>query len=418
MKTLLVSKTDTGGGAAIAAFRLLDGLLAEGVDTQMWVDQKFSEHPKVEMLHGFANRIHRSISPKVERQAAKWLSQTAINPMFSAAILPDRLNAAIEKFQPNIINLHWTQRGQIQPESLKGLKIPIVITLHDMWYFTGGCHYTGDCRKFVSHCGSCEQLGSKQEKDYTYKLFERKLKAWKGLDFLVVSPSQWLAEEAKESKILGDKRQTVIPYGFPFEHFYPRKNREDLRKAEGISASEKVILFAAMGSVEDERKGFRFLKRAIIESTFFLDNHVLMVTGNPNPELEALPIRKIYLGKISNPNRMGEVYAMADVFVAPSVQDNLPNTVAESLACGTPVVAFDIGGMPDMIQHYKTGYLAQPFSVEDLVTGIQKFCAAASVNTLVEERESIASTIKALTFKRQAEAYKSIFQQEISRYGK
>jgi glycosyltransferase involved in cell wall biosynthesis len=248
---------------------------------------------------------------------------------------------------------------------------PLVWTLHDINPLTGGCHYGGLCDRFTSRCGACPQLGSGRERDLSRLFFKLKAKAYASLDdrrVVIVAPSTWVAREARRSALLGRFRVEHIPNGLDLGVFRPR-DREAARTAFGIQASERVILVVS-GSLQCRRKGLDLLLPAVeaIEAKAAI---VLASVGSgAMPEIRG--IRQLRLGYIESDYLLSLIYNIADVFVIPSREDNLPQTAAEATACGCPVVGFSIGGLPDIVAQGQTGFLAAPFDVRELRDGIEK----------------------------------------------
>lgn len=252
------------------------------------------------------------------------------------------------------------------------LDCPVVWTLHDMWAFTGGCCYAGDCKAYFRSCGSCPQLNSGSGRDISYQIWNRKLRHLKKINLTVVSPSRWLAECAKLSFLFRDVRVEVIPNGLDLTQFKPI-DKKIAREILGLPLNRKFILFGAMNAASDSRKGFQNLQPALQQLAVNKDTEKaeLIVFGSSQPaDPPDFGLQTRYLGRLHDDVSLALLYSAADVFVAPSIQENLANTVMEALACGTPCVAFDIGGMPDMIEHRLNGYLARPFEPSDLAAGI------------------------------------------------
>lgn len=265
----------------------------------------------------------------------------------------------------DIVNLHWVN-GLVDVKSFFGSwRKPVVWTLHDMNPFTGGCHYNGDCERYVDRCGLCPQLFSDRERDLSRSIWNRKNRTYENLvaDGLhIVTPSQWMANLAKKSSLLKRFPKTVIPNGIDTKVFSPRDPSE-LRASLGIPATTPVLLFVA-DYAANERKGFSLL----VEALKTLDqNHefCLISIGGDRPELPGGRFH-LHLGRVSDENRLATVYSLADVFVIPSIQDNLPNTILESLACGTPVAGFRTGGIPEVVRDGVTGRLADSGDIAGL----------------------------------------------------
>ena len=291
---------------------------------------------------------------------------------FSFQWLPDNIAAQVAQLEPNIINLHWVCNSYIQIETLAKFNKPLVWTLHDMWAFTGGCHYNQECDRYTESCGVCPQLGSKRNWDLSRWVWRRKAKAWKNLNLTIVTPSVWLAKCAKESSLFKDKQVEVIPYGLDLNTYRPidKKLARELLK---LPQDKQLILFLSLRATSDSRKGFHLLQPALQElsQAGWKEKLEIIVVGASRPEKPPeLGFKSHYLGILKDDMTLALAYSAADVFIAPSVQDNLPNTVLEAISCGTPCVAFKIGGMPDMIEHQQNGYLAQPYKIEDFARGI------------------------------------------------
>jgi glycosyltransferase involved in cell wall biosynthesis len=290
----------------------------------------------------------------------------------SVAWLPKKITDQISRLNPDIINLQWINAGFIPLSVLPKLKKPLVMTLHDCWAFTGGCHYPFDCTRYQNNCGSCPQLESKHERDLTRWVWNRKADRWQTCNLTVTTPSRWLAQLAKSSSLFRNVRVEVIPNCLDLTTYKPIE-RNIARDLLGLPTDKLLVLFVALSS-GSTRKGFSYLKQALRylqDSGLRKDIQLMIVGSSQKSELEEITFECRPLGRLHDDISLALAYAAADVFVAPSIQDNLPNTVLEASACGTPAVAFDIGGMPDLIDHGNTGYLAQPFDPQDLAGGIE-----------------------------------------------
>ena len=371
MKVVVASTSDVKGGAARAAYRLHKGLQSINVESQMLVQDRSISDPSISgfsttLVSNFAkSRVAFDTFPvKLYRQNKK--------AVFSPQWLPDNILSRTSRLSPDIINLHWVNAGYVQIETIAKFKQPVVWTLHDMWAFTGGCHYTQGCERYTQSCGNCPQLRSQREHDLSRWIWNRKKKAWKHSNITVVALSSWLKTCIQSSPLLGEKRVELIPNGIDTQRFKPL-NKRFARELLGLPTDKKIILFGAMNATSDKRKGFHYLQSALEElSSSEMGNELeLAVFGaaysNQAPKFE-LPTH--YLGNFSDDLSLALVYSAADVFALPSVQDNLPNTIMEAIACGVPCVAFKIGGAPDMVEHQKNGYLATPFDTQDLANGI------------------------------------------------
>lgn len=371
MKVLQLSTSDIRGGAARAAYRLHQGLQNIGVTSQILVQSKSSNDeavaaPKTNLSEGIAKTKvtfdHLPLKLYPQRKGAT----------FSLQWLPDTVSSKVAQLAPDIINPHWINQGFIQIETLAKLKSPLVWTLHDMWAFTGGCHYSQDCDRYTAICGACPQLGSSKDWDLSRWIWKRKAKAWKNLNLTIVTPSKWLGKCANSSSLFKNLRVETIPNGIDIEIYKPI-NRQVARELLKLPQDKQIIFFGSLRATGDQRKGFHLLQPALQElsKSGWKDKLELVIFGASQPKHPPeFGFKAHYLGTLSDDLSLAIVDSAADVFVLPSTQDNLPNTVLEAIACGTPCVTFNIGGMPDMIEHQKNGYLAQPYEIDDLAQGI------------------------------------------------
>jgi glycosyltransferase involved in cell wall biosynthesis len=373
LKALLVSTFDLHGGAARAAYRLNQGLRSIDVNSQMLVQVKQSDSKhivgskatsaKTQIAHGarvLLNQIPLSSYPNRDKS------------LFSPQWLRDGVVKSIQALNPDVVNLHWTSGGYLQIESITKIKQPVIWTLHDMWAFTGGCHYNQDCDRYKVSCGACPQLGSTKEADLSRQIWKRKANAWKQHRFTLVALSHWMANSIKHSALLHNAQIEVIPNGIDttrYRPFEPKIARDIL----GLPHNKKLVLTGSLDAKSEKRKGAHLLLAALAElqKTVWRDELELVVFGSSNSEQPLdLGFKVHYLGILNDDSTIALAYSAVDAFVAPSLQDNLPNTVMESLACGTPCIAFNIGGMPDMIEHCQNGYLAKPYQIDDLAQGL------------------------------------------------
>jgi len=371
MKILNINTSDIKGGAAKVAFRILEGIREQGVSAEMMVQQKSSDHY---FVHGAGSNIHRALNRlRIPLDnLPKLLHHGRQDTTFHLQWLPEKHIRKIQKINPDIVHLHWICRGFIKPETLSRLNKPIVWTLHDMWPFTGGCHYAKGCRGYEKQCGLCPQLGSKRELDLSSWVHNRKSNAWRDVDLTIVAPSDWLAGCARKSSLFKNTDIRVIPNGIDLS-VYKSHDKKYARQLLGLSENAHLILFGAVNSANDKRKGFHLLLKALsqLACNTYVKPVELVVFGASTPENPPqFKFKTRYTGSLYDDLSLSLLYSACDVFVAPSLEDNLPNTIMESMACGTPCAAFNIGGIPDMMTHKKNGYLARPYDIDDLAKGI------------------------------------------------
>ncbi len=409
MKVLIVNFSDIDGGAAKAAFRLHKSLIHEGINSIMLVEMKFSDDFTV-------------VAPKsnIDKFIAKSKAMINIFPLrnyeikspFSTSFSPsfNTINR-INELDPDIVHLHWINAGMIKVEDLVKIRAPIVWSMHDMWAFTGGCHYTGSCKGYLSECGNCAVLNSQKQKDLSRKLFNRKLKTFDKIPKITfVGLSNWMTNSAKESALLKNRRIYTLPNPIntqDFKFFDMQKARE----LWGLAADKKLILFGAMKSTSDTRKGFLELCNSL--KNIKNKNVELLVYGSSEPQyINDFGFKIRYMGHLNDNVSLMSLYNATDVMIVPSLQENLSNVIVECLSCGTPVVGFNIGGNSDLIEHKVNGYLAQPYDSKDLAKGIDwiinhKDYKQLGINSIKKIRKRFSSEVVS---KRYIELYKSILK--------
>lgn len=372
MKVLLVSSSDTYG-AGIAARRLHDGFRRIGLESVILVQEKKTDIPEIVGPKTKFEKLASQLKP-VADAIPLYVYPDRLNSTFSTSWIANRkLQTIIKETDPDIINLHWICRGFLAIEDMKKFEKPIVWTLHDMWPFTGGCHYALNCEKYQDSCGNCPQLESMSNLDLSKLIWKRKKDSWNELPMTIVTPSTWLAECAKKSSLMKNYRIETIHNGVDTNRFQ-RIDKTVARSILGLPRDKSIILFGA-ANLNDERKGFKVLVdslKILSESKRELfGNTALVVFGSSETNsLHCFEDNTIFLGHLYDDFSLSIAYSSADVFVAPSIQDNLPNTLIESNACGTPCVAFDVGGINNIITHKENGYLCAPGDPKDLAAGI------------------------------------------------
>lgn len=387
MNVLIVNSEDRRGGAARAAHRLHLALRGIDVDARMLVQVK---HGDGQSVIGPANAWQLLTAPL--RPAADLLPLLAYRrrgrETFYPGWLPDRMVRRAQALEPDIVHLHWITGGAVNVRSLRRFAQPLVWTLHDMWAFTGGCHYDAGCARHDSGCGRCPVLGSTIGFDLSRIGWRRKQKAYRGLRLQIVTPSRWLGDLSRNSPLLGEFPVTVIPNAIDTDVFRPLPKataREMLR----LPQDRQIVLFGALRATSEARKGYKYLEEALrmLAARSSDARTMAVVMGADAPaDLPNFGMESVFLGTLSDDLTLALAYCAADVFVAPSEQENLSNTVLEALACGTPAVAFRIGGMPDMIEHQANGYLAEPFDVQDLAHGLAWVLESGSRRHVLSER--------------------------------
>lgn len=379
MKVVHVSNSDTNGGAALAALRICRAQqYISNLDSKLLVQLKKSNDKNVFSTQlSLTNKISSALRFALDELAIRLLTLQS-KGRFSFPFFGEDITKFDLIKNSDIINLHWINGGFLSLNSLKKigeLKKPIVWTLHDMWAFTGGCHYSSGCEKFIDNCLKCPSLLFKSESDLSEKIFSIKKEIFENLNLTIVTCSKWLAKEASRSRLFSNKKIIIIPNPIDTDFFKPlnlKTSRENLQ----LPLDKKIILLGAM-NLKDERKGFRYLVEAlnIIKDTknILIPEFELLVFGKLDATLlDKIPIKVHQLGKLNTENEIVMAYTSADIYVAPSLEDNLPNTIMEAMACGVPVAAFNVGGIPDMIDNGQNGILAEVKSSNDLADGIRR----------------------------------------------
>jgi glycosyltransferase involved in cell wall biosynthesis len=383
MKIVHLSCFDINGGAARAAWRVHESLRLVDAQSSMFVAIRESHDPNVQQYvpgSGPVSRLKRIVRRDVlRRQLERGLhgrpagfedfrDDRTIFGAEPAACAPDA----------DIYHLHQITDFVDYRASLARLaeRAPIVWTLHEMTPFTGGCHYAYGCDGFTRMCGDCPQLGSKHAQDLSHAVWKRKLAVYEHIApsrMHVVGASRWIAAEAHRSSLLQRYPVSVIPYGLDTDVFKPMPHARRLLDGFGLKPSTRIVLFVAdwTGS---RRKGFDLLDAALGALRHGPETALISLGRGDAPKLQSnLP--HVHLGSLTEDRMIAAVYSMADLFVIPSTQDNLPNTVLEAMACGTPVVGFRVGGIPDMVRDGENGLLVAEGDVHGLAAAMQALLA-------------------------------------------
>ena len=410
MRVLHVSTFESSGGAARAAHGLHVGLVAEGVDSHMLVRERQSDDPRV--CVATPNEVDVGVWREI---ALHWIhnNRTALsNTFFSTGFAG--IAAADHPLvrSADVINLHWIP-GLIDPRGigeLLALGKPVVWTVHDEWAYSGGCHYASGCEQWRHSCRECPQLASDPH-GLVSAIFQEKLTQYARGPLTVVAPSVWLAERVRASALLRGSQVEVIPYGVDLDVFTPAR-RDEGRARLGVQPDEAVILFSADAAGE-RRKGFEELcaalelVRAQLNALGSLASPVrLVVLGNV--DRVQLPEGTLATGRLFSRTELASVVAGSDLYVLPSLEDNLPNGVLEALACGTACAAFTVGGVPDMLAHAPISYLAPMGDVAALAGAMVR--AVHDLPTLRTRRADLREhALKHYALSHQARSYMKLY---------
>ena len=381
MKIVHVSAYDVWGGAAIAAHRLHTGLRALGYESTMFVRDRHGEGQSVLTFvppRDFKSRLVRTLHRK--SLAREFSRYTKSLPSDGELFSDDRSQhgeAPLRQMPPcDILHLHLIS-GFLDCRSLfdwAPRHMPVVWTLHDMNPFTGGCHFDAGCQKHRGNCGACPKLESIEENDLSRQVWSRRQNAYGRMStarLQLVAPCRWVAEEVRQSSLLGRFPVTVIPHGVDVEAFAPR-DRAFAREALGIPQQARVLVFGAL-NVSERRKGFSLLVEALAGLREDPNLFLLVVGGHSAVQQIGIPCRA--LGYVSSERLLSIVFSAADLCVVPTLQETGPLIVIESLACGTPVVGFPAGDMPEMVRVGDTGLLVPSGDSVALREGIRTMLA-------------------------------------------
>lgn len=402
MNIALISTNSSKGGAAMAAQRVYRGIVKQNPKTNYYVCKQQEESHKLNGNFLYNPQIESSIQLDYIQQHRSALSDT----LFSMSFYTSKISQLIE--ENDIINLHWIESciSLNNFEELANSGKPVVWTLHDMKPFTGGCHYSAGCEAYVSGCFNCLQL-KEDPMRLTSKVLELKRLLIQGMNITVISPSRWLAEQARKSVVFAEKRIEVIPNGID-HHVLKPMDKKSAKKHFNIDAKKIVILFGA-DNQGSGRKGYKELKAAIEINKEHLKrlNCVALFFGlNSNDDLA---LETYDAGYIKSEEELKILYSAADMFVIPSLEDNFPNTILESMACGTPVIGFDTGGIGEIVD-YGVGTVVPKGDVRSLADAIVEFASNQS------KRETCGKNARVLienryTLEIQAQKYLKLFDQ-------
>ena len=369
LRVLHITTSDVGG-AGVACLRLHRALRDLRVDSRVLVNKR---HVNEEGVFLEGTRWTGALRYRLDRLPLWLYPRRNFFASWSVNWINVPRSFNFDGWEPDILHPHWIGDGFLSLKRLSDSAKPVVWTLHDMWAFTGGCHYSRDCDRFMKGCGACPQLGSQNLHDLSARSASRKAQTWNRISGAVVSPSRWLADAAQHSAVFSRARVEVIPNGLDRDLFKPG-NRSEARRHFGLREDERVILAGAVGAVRDRRKGFDLLTQALkacVASGGTEKWRLLVFGAETGPGAETVGVPVTYCGTVSDEKLLPRIYQAADVYTLPSLQDNLPNTVVEAFACGTPVVAFRTGGLANMIADGVTGRLAEPFSTQSLAAALR-----------------------------------------------
>lgn len=395
MKIVQVQYSSKSGGGA--ALKLHNAFLDAGIDSHiLTLHDDINDTDRVIYCGRKAKimaRIEDMISDFVTRKSKKEFG------LFSYPFLGTDISQHRVIKEADIIYIHWVQKGFLNISGYRKIAEtgkPVIIFMHDMWSITGGCHHSFTCEKYKTKCYDCQFFPGHKKNDLSAKGFRKKMKLYSGFSNLYfVSPSKWLKECAESSSLTRNREIFLIPNLLDRKIFRP-VDKKAARVLLNIDNGNSVIAFGAL-AIDSPYKGWEYLKNALdkLSGTYRETTISVLIFGKCNVEVirKNIPFDTVFTGYLKDEYSAALVYNAADVFVTPSLADNLPTTVLESLSCGTPVVGFRTGGIPDMIEHKINGYLAEYRNSDDLAEGI-KYCLSNNIRGKISaefENENIIS---------------------------
>lgn len=391
MRVILVNTSERTGGAGIACSRLMEALKSNGIKAKMLVRDKQTDKITVVSLRQNWLLVWKFVWERICIWRANRFKK---NNLFAVDIANTGTDiTALPEFQQaDVVHLHWINQGMLSLKNLDKIFAsgkPVVWTMHDMWPCTGICHHAAGCVRYKDNCHDCPQLyGGGSRNDLSHRVFQRKRVLYEGRRITFVACSEWLKKQAEQSLLLDGQTVLSIPNAINTNLFRPHDKQEARERAK-LPQGRKLLLFGSFKTT-DPKKGVFYL----IESCKLLaakypelkEQLGVVVFGNRSHQLEnLLPFKAYVLDFVKDEHRLVDIYNAVDLYVTPSLQENLPNTVMEAMACGIPCVGFNVGGIPEMIDHLHNGYVAEYQSAEDLANGIRWVLAESGYAGLSEE---------------------------------
>lgn len=390
MRILIVNTSERTGGAAIAAGRLTEALKSHGIKAKMLVRDKQTDRISTVALGGGWKQVRKFVWERV----VIWInSHFRRERLFSIDIANtgNDITRLPEFKEADLIHLHWINQGMLSLKVIRKILAsgkPVVWTMHDMWPCTGICHHARTCTAFHSECGACPMIYSQKRKDLSTRIFRQKQRLYASGGIHFVTCSHWLEGMAKQSALLANQPVSVIPNPISTTLFHPMKQTEARQKL-ALPTEGKLILFGSV-KLTDKRKGIDYMVEACRllakQHPALKEQLALVAVGMHAAELQPLVPFKVHnMGYVREEHQLVEIYNAADLYVIPSLDENLPNTIMEAMACGTPCVGFPTGGIPEMIDHLKNGYLTKEHSAEQLAEGIYTLLTTPAYESLSHE---------------------------------
>lgn len=409
MKVLHLVAGELTGGAARGAYWLHQGLRSLGVDSLVYTNSQIT-HGDTSVVSVSRSKKDKiiSIARSQADQAFASFYRGRQSGMFSAGVMGADFTDSTECRQADVVHLHWINGGFVDMKHLAKLRKPVVWTMRDMWPMTGGCHYAMGCEKFITGCGSCDQLGSTSDRDLSRFVLNRKRK-YLPKSMKMIGISDWVSEQARQSLLFRDFDVRTIHNNVDANEFFPL-DKPLARQLLGLNTEKKIILTGCT-SAKDIYKGFG----KYLEMLKHLDpaKYHLCFFGKLDQSIaDGLGFDYTSFGYLHDSISLRLLYSAADVFIAPSLMEAFGKTLAEAMGCGTPVVCFDATGPKDIVTHQHDGYKAAPFEARGLAEGVEWVTGEADYPQLAANaREKIVSTFDSPVIARQ---YRALYEEMLA----
>ena len=416
MRVLLINTSERIGGAAVAASRLMEALKNNGIKAKLLVRDKQTEQITVVALRRSWKLVWKFVWERIVIWKANRFKKNNLFAVDIANAGTD-ITSLPEFQQADVIHLHWINQGMLSLKNLEKILAsgkPIVWTMHDMWPCTGICHHARECEGYRQECGSCPFLyGNGHRHDLSYRVFRRKQRLYHDYPLTFVTCSHWLEEKARQSALTTGHKIVCIPNPLNINLFKPH-NKVTARERLKLPSNKKLILFGSV-KITDKRKGIDYLigscnilanKHAELK-----DQLAVVAFGKQSGQLaDLLPFKVYPLDFVQDEHQLVDIYNAVDLFVTPSLEENLPNTIMEAMACGTPCVGFNVGGIPEMIDHLHNGYVAQYKSSDDFANGIYWALTDPDSPSLCEQacRKAVSHYSESSVAKRYIDLYNKV----------
>jgi glycosyltransferase involved in cell wall biosynthesis len=407
LKILHITSAGFDSGAGMAAVLTHKGLCEiNGIDSKILMLESNNEDKSRFINYSsisLANKLKRPVITGLEKLPLVLYSKRRPS-IFSTGFFGVTLSQ-IEAFKwADVIHLHWVNHGFVDIKDIKSWNKPVVWTLRDMWVFTGGCHHTFGCNKYLERCGSCPNLRSKSAFDLSTLVQHRKKTILNNTKITWVAVSKWIEKEARRSTVLRDEEIHIIYSGINTDIFHHTDKIESRLKLN-IPVNAKIILVGAT-KLSDEYKGFEYIQYILNK----VSSDIIVVSfGNKSNYKWDIHQKVIDMGYVTNQDELALLYSAADIFFSPSTMEAFGKTIAEAQSCGTPVVCFKNTGPEDIVEHLKTGYVAQHQDEEDLLRGLI-YCLTTIFNTDYIRNRCISKFDIKITVRRYADIYKYLFR--------